>query len=163
MRALALFLSIGAFLVISADAFKCSLPSGIRKVVRAKAATMQVTALDVNALPDSKRRLYEISVKLEENLSPNVINFDHLVGSAFDLEHATSQIGFWDDPDKAQLVLAELNNVRATLSRVKNWKVKVDDINTLIEMAGQKDVAGKFVCKYMYRYSTRIRINLSFL
>lgn len=122
----------------------CGLPRNFRNVANSKIAC--ILKDDVNALPDSKRRLSEIRAKLEENLSPNVINFDHLVGSVIDLEQTTMQPSFWDDSDKAQLTLTELNNVRATVKRVENWKEKVDDISTLIEMVAQEkaEIARKF-------------------
>ena len=142
---LTLFLAVNAALIVSIHAFMCGIPQNFRNVVLTKTIACTPKA-DVNALPDSKRRLSEISAKLEENLSPNVINFDQLVGSVNDLEHTTIQPGFWDDPDQAQSTLTELNNARAAVKRVTNWKQKVDDISTLIEMVTQEkaEIARKF-------------------
>ena len=145
---LTLFLTVNVALIVSTHAFMSGLPRNFRNVVLTKTITCTLKA-DVNALPDSKRRLSEISAKLEENLSSNIINFDQLVGFVNDLEHTTIQPGFWDDPDQAQSTLTELNNVRAAVKRVTNWREKVDDISTLIEMVAQEkaDIARKFcVC-----------------
>jgi len=142
---LALFWAVNAILAVSTHAFMCRLPRNFRNVAITKTIAC-ILKDDVNALPDSKRRLSEIRAKLEENLSSNVINFDHLVGSVNDLEQATIQSSFWDDSDKAQSMLTELNNVRATVKRVENWKEKVDDISTLIELVAQEkaEIARKF-------------------
>ncbi len=144
---LAFLWAINTILAVSTHAFVCRLPRNFQNVVISKRIAC-ILKDDVNALPDSKRRLSEIRAKLEENLSPNVINFDHLVGSVIDLEQTTMQPSFWDDSDKAQSTLTELNNVKATVKRIENWKEKVDDISTLIEMVAQEkaEIARKFAC-----------------
>ena len=43
-------------------------------------------SLDPNALPDSKRRLVEISQKIESNLGKDVIDYKALVSSLKDME-----------------------------------------------------------------------------
>lgn len=94
---------------------------------------------DVNAIPESKRRLCDVTLKLEENMSPNIINYHMLLGSLKDLELTTSQPKFWDEPEKAQSTLAEQNKAKAMVKRIENWKSTVEDISSLIEFASQED------------------------
>lgn len=55
-----------------------------RYAVDADSATTK--ALDVNALPDSKRRLSEMSQKIDSNLGKDVIDYKALVSSLKDME-----------------------------------------------------------------------------
>lgn len=127
-------------LLASVHAFRGKLPSwstistvnlGLRCIVKD----------DVNAVPDSKRRLSDVCSRLEENLSPNVVNFPMLLGSMKDLELTTSQPNFWDDPAEAQVVVAEQNRVKAMVERIETWKTTVEDIGSLIDFASQEDAS----------------------
>eukprot|EP01035_Chromulina_nebulosa_P017219 gene17219-22742_t len=51
------------------------------------------------------------------------------------MEAESTQPNFWDDLDRAQSMLGELNRVKALISRAENWKVNCDDVNTLLELA----------------------------
>ena len=93
------------------------------------------TKLDVNALPDSKRRLEEVSGKIQSNLSKDVMDVGYLRESVRDMELESSQPGFWDDQEKAQSLLTEMNRVKALVDRVDGWKRNCEDIEALIEMA----------------------------
>jgi len=92
-------------------------------------------AVDVNALPDSKRRLAEVLVKIDSNLAKDVLNVGSLRRQVVDMEMESAQPGFWDNQDKAQALLSELNRVKSMVSRVDSWKSSGDDVNTLLEMA----------------------------
>lgn len=93
--------------------------------------------VDVNALPDSKRRLLEASQKIDSNLSKGVINVANLRQSVKDMEQESSQPGFWDDQERAQGVLSEMNRVKAMVERVDKWKSDCEDVETIIEMANE--------------------------
>lgn len=102
---------------------------------------------DVNALPDSKRRLSDVSIRLEENMSPNVVNYPRLLGSLQDLELTTSQPNFWGEADKAQSVVAEQNRVKAMIKRIETWKSTIEDISSLIDIASQEDTQSRSTFK----------------
>lgn len=93
------------------------------------------TKLDlVNAIPDSKRRVSEISESVSNNLSKEVTDIGELRQSIIDLELESSQPEFWDDAAKAQGVLSELNKVKTMVTRLESWQTGIDDVNTLLEM-----------------------------
>ena len=52
-----------------------------------------------------------------------------------DLEHQMAAPGFWDDPDKAQKVAQESNNLKTEVETIHSLKAKMDDAETLWEMA----------------------------
>lgn len=91
--------------------------------------------VDVNALPDSKRRLSEALVKIESNLNKDVLNVNNLRSSIKDMETESAQPGFWDDQDTAQGLLTELNRVKSMVARVDLWKSSTEDVGALLEMA----------------------------
>lgn len=93
------------------------------------------TDVDVNALPDSKRRLSEALVKIESNLNKDVLNVNNLRSSIKDMETESAQPGFWDDQDTAQGLLTELNRVKSMVARVDLWKSSTEDVGALMEMA----------------------------
>ena len=91
--------------------------------------------VDVNALPDSKRKLLEITEKVNSNLAKDVMNVGQLRESVRDMEQESSQPGFWDEQEKAQALLSELNRVKATVQRAENWLQTVEDVGVLLDMA----------------------------
>lgn len=96
-----------------------------------------LNTLDVNILPDSKRRLVELSNKIKSNLSPNVINYGSLVELVKDLEIQSALPEFWDNKDDAQLVLTKLDKIKEQIRRVDNWNTSVLEANDLIEMVNE--------------------------
>ena len=52
-----------------------------------------------------------------------------------DLEHQMAAPGFWDDPDKAQTVAQEANNLKTEVETYHGLAAKLDDVETLWEMA----------------------------
>jgi len=52
-----------------------------------------------------------------------------------DLEHQMAAPGFWDDPDKAQKVAQESNNLKTEVETIHSLQRKMDDAETLWEMA----------------------------
>lgn len=52
-----------------------------------------------------------------------------------DLDHQMAAPGFWDDPDKAQKVAQEANNLKSEVDTFTSLETKVDDLDTLWEMA----------------------------
>lgn len=52
-----------------------------------------------------------------------------------DLEHQMAAPGFWDDPDKAQTVAQEANNLKSEVETFHGLVQKLDDVETLWEMA----------------------------
>lgn len=52
-----------------------------------------------------------------------------------DLDYQMAAPGFWDDPDKAQKVAKEANNLKSEVDTFTSLETKVDDLDTLWEMA----------------------------
>ena len=52
-----------------------------------------------------------------------------------DLDYQMAAPGFWDDPDKAQKVAQEANNLKSDVDTFTSLETKVDDLDTLWEMA----------------------------
>lgn len=52
-----------------------------------------------------------------------------------DLDYQMAAPGFWDDPDKAQKVAREANNLKSEVDTFTSLETKVDDLDTLWEMA----------------------------
>lgn len=52
-----------------------------------------------------------------------------------DLDCQMAAPGFWDDPDKAQKVAQEANNLKSEVDTFTSLETKVDDLDTLWEMA----------------------------
>lgn len=52
-----------------------------------------------------------------------------------DLDYQMAAPGFWDDPDKAQTVAQEANNLKSEVDTFTSLETKVDDLDTLWEMA----------------------------
>lgn len=52
-----------------------------------------------------------------------------------DLDYQMAAPGFWDDPDKAQIVAQEANNLKSEVDTFTSLETKVDDLDTLWEMA----------------------------
>lgn len=51
------------------------------------------------------------------------------------LDYQMAAPGFWDDPDKAQKVAQEANNLKSEVDTFTSLETKVDDLDTLWEMA----------------------------
>ena len=100
-----------------------------------------VAETDVNALPESKRRVGALSKKVTSNLAPDVLNIRMLRETVKDMEQESSQAGFWDDQDKAQALLSEMNRLKLLIASGDKWKTSCEDVETLLEMAmeDQKD------------------------
>ena len=106
----------------------------MRLMMSATPTSASASVDSINALPHSKRRLSEAQLKINSNLSPEVINYNNLVETVKDLEVTSSQPGFWDDLKRAQDILTEMNRLKAMISRVDGWKVAIEDVGVLIEM-----------------------------
>ena len=52
-----------------------------------------------------------------------------------DIDYQMAAPGFWDDPDKAQKVAQEANNLKSEVDTFTSLETKVDDLDTLWEMA----------------------------
>ena len=90
---------------------------------------------DVNALPDSKRLVLELSEKVTSFLSQDSMNVDRLKASVRDMELESSQPSFWDDSKRAQTLLSEMNRVKQLVDRACKWKTSIEDVNTLLELS----------------------------
>lgn len=92
---------------------------------------------NVNAYPDSRRKVAELKIKVDSNLSKDVMNVAMLKESVRDMEQESSQPGFWDSQEKAQELLTEMNRVKALVERVEYWQSSVEDVDLLLDMAAE--------------------------
>ncbi len=58
-----------------------------------------------------------------------------------DLSEQASVPNLWDDPERAQQVTSQLSAVQAELDRVDRLRARIDDLETLVEMATEEDDA----------------------
>ena len=104
--------------------------------------------VDVNAYPDSRRKVAELKIKVDSNLSKDVMNTAMLKESVRDMEQESSQPGFWDSQEKAQDLLGEMNRVKALVARVEYWKSSCEDVDLLLDMAAEDaDEAGELILR----------------
>lgn len=91
--------------------------------------------VDVNALPEAKRKLADLLENINSNLSPDVMNVQALRASIRDMEEESSQPSFWDNQEKAQGILSEMNRIKALVDRADKWKSDHEDAGAMLEMA----------------------------
>lgn len=101
--------------------------------------TLHAAPIDVNTYPDSKRRLALIQKQVESNLAPDVLNLKFLTETVRDMEQESSQAGFWDDQEKAQGLLSEMNRLKQLISRGMKWQSSCEDVELLLEMAAEDE------------------------
>ena len=63
------------------------------------------------------------------------LKIEHKKERIQDLDYQMAAPGFWDDPDKAQKVAQEANNLKSEVDTFTSLETKVDDLDTLWEMA----------------------------
>jgi peptide chain release factor 2 len=63
------------------------------------------------------------------------MNVAMLTESVRDMEQESAQPGFWDSQEEAQILLLELNRVKALVDRVEYWKSSSEDVEVLLDMA----------------------------
>lgn len=85
-------------------------------------------------LPDLKRRLNEFESSVNSILATKLIDLNALKGVVKDLEEESSQESFWEDQDRAQSVLGELNRARDMVNRVEEWIRGKEDVSTYLEL-----------------------------
>jgi peptide chain release factor 2 len=59
-----------------------------------------------------------------------------------DLSEKASAPDLWDDPDVAQKITSALSSAQAELDRVEKFASRIDDLETLVEMAADEAVGG---------------------
>ena len=103
---------------------------------------------DVNALPDSKRRLSEVMGMVISNL--DVLNVKILHQKVRDMEEESSQAEFWENQEKAQALLLEMNRLKILIERADNWKTSCEDIEALL---GKKFIfpIHSFFCRFIVK------------
>ena len=94
-----------------------------------------IITVDANSLPDCKRRLQEVNKLVNNYLSKEVLDLSSLKESVRDMEQESAQPKFWDDLERAQSMLGELNRVKFLISRSEKWLLNCDDISMMIELA----------------------------
>jgi len=90
--------------------------------------------IDINALPDSKRRLEAASQKVATFLSQDSMNVVRLAQAVRDMESESAQTGFWDDGSRAQTLLGELTRTKALLDRARRWQSAAEEAQAMIDI-----------------------------
>jgi peptide chain release factor 2 len=96
---------------------------------------MAEVVIDVNTLSESKRKITDLESKVNEFLSPGVLDVGALKASVRDMEEESAQPEFWDNQDKAQGLLKQLTESKAMVVRVDSWRTSCSDVAELLEMA----------------------------
>jgi peptide chain release factor 2 len=97
--------------------------------------------VDVNAYPETKRRIAEAQAKVASNTSPDVMNLRALREKIQDMETESSQPGFWDNQEVAQILMAEMMRTKELVSRADRWKTNMEDVETVLEMVAEDEEA----------------------
>ena len=97
----------------------------------------QPPVFDINSIIDCKRRLIEVSKRIEEYTKSNFVQYEQLEPKIRDLEIEITQEGFWDNQSKAQRILSELTKAKETVGRVKKWKTQEEDTKALLELVAE--------------------------
>lgn len=98
---------------------------------------------DVNAWPETKRRLGECLTKIASNTSPDVMNLRALREKIQDMELESSQPGFWDKQELAQTLLSEMTRTKELVGRAEAWRSGCDDVETILEMVSDESDESK--------------------
>jgi len=104
---------------------------------RLKSLALFSTEIDVNAYPDSKRRLSQLITKVDSNLDVEVLNVNYLRENVKDMELESSQPEFWSDQEKAQSLLSEMNRIKGLIARADSWRRACEDVELLLELSNE--------------------------
>ena len=69
---------------------------------------------------------------VNSNLAPDVLNMKVLQQTVRDMEEESSQAEFWDNQEKAQALLSEMNRLKILISRANLWKTNCEDVEALL-------------------------------
>jgi peptide chain release factor 2 len=98
---------------------------------------LRAVEIEVNAYPETKRRLAEALVKVTSNTSPDVMNLRMLREKIQDMETESSQPGFWENQEIAQALLSEMTRTKELVGRADKWKSSCEDVETILEMVDE--------------------------
>ena len=90
--------------------------------------------IDVNFVPESKRRFQELSERIDTILTHSVLEEHKLRQIVLDLETECSQNDFWSDNIRAQLTLTELGKAKSMIERISRWSRLREDAKVLIDI-----------------------------
>lgn len=108
--------------------------------------------VDANTIPDYKRRMLELSKRIDDYVQGDRLRFKELPATIKDLEIMVTQEGFWDNQSKAQRTLVELNKAKDTLDRIKKWRHFEGDIKALLELVSElspEDAKGMIIFHFI--------------
>ncbi|NEG77977.1 peptide chain release factor 2 [Bifidobacterium avesanii] len=69
------------------------------------------------------------------------LDVDKLKAEIKELEAKASEPGLWDDPDNAQKITSKLSGTQAQLKRLTDMGQRIDDVETLVELAQEEEDA----------------------
>ncbi|WP_137455089.1 peptide chain release factor 2 [Halomicronema hongdechloris] len=85
---------------------------------------------------DIKRELDSLSQRLGK--TQEYLDVPALEAKIQDLEQRAAQPEFWDDPEKAQGVMQDLNDYKAHLAQLATWQSNLDDTAAIVELLEQE-------------------------
>ncbi|MGY6530875.1 MAG: peptide chain release factor 2 [Cyanobacterium sp.] len=83
-------------------------------------------------LADLKREISVITERL--GTTQDYLDIPNLKANIHDLEQVASQPDFWDDADKAQKTLQDLNEVKSSLAQITQWQKSLEDAKAILEL-----------------------------
>ena len=69
----------------------------------------------------------------------DVYDIENAAEKIEELHEKAAEPGFWDDPEKSQVVLQQTRNLEGKVERYNKFNGAADDIEVMIEMAGEED------------------------
>lgn len=89
----------------------------------------------VDAVGELRRLLEEVAERAEQNAA--LARPDAARERLKQLEAQAEQPSFWDDSERAQAVLRELNAAKASVERVDSWGAAADEARATLELAAE--------------------------
>ncbi|PSB01450.1 peptide chain release factor 2 [Merismopedia glauca CCAP 1448/3] len=83
-------------------------------------------------LVDIKREIEALSQRLGK--TQECLDLPTIKAKIQDLEQVAAQPEFWDDQDRAQVTLQELNELKSHIQQYRDWQAKLADVEAIAEL-----------------------------
>ncbi|TVQ45419.1 MAG: peptide chain release factor 2 [Gloeocapsa sp. DLM2.Bin57] len=83
-------------------------------------------------ISELKREIDSTNARLGK--TQDYLDLNTLTAKIKDLEYTASEPEFWDNPDTAQMVLSELNELKNTLKEYQKWQNQLEDTQAIVEL-----------------------------
>ncbi len=94
------------------------------------------------AAPDLAERIKQLDATLSS--IEQVLDVDGMRAEVAELGQQVAAPDLWDDQSNAQRVTSRLSTLQAEIERITDLRSRVDDVQVLLELAGEEDDAASF-------------------